>query len=260
MSTKKGMTIKTLAGLLLVIVVLLFILLGPRQLLSKTLNSGANFIQKGISQEGPYSTIPRDVPLAYSKKITTRPGIPVDTNYFGQLQSTSRTGPVSAIVLHHTGGKTASGAIDALRKNGYSVHYMIGSDGTIYYLVDESREAFHCGCCPQDQPSCCSGSLCITCVDDNPIVNNENSIGIEIVNTGNANDDYTNQQYTAISNLLRDITRRQGIPYDNAHIVAHYQITVGKWDPSPNFDWDRINLQQPDLPSGQTIPSSAGYS
>ena len=96
------------------------------------------------------------------------------------------------------------------------------------------------------------------------MADNHNSIGIEIVNSGNEADDYTPAQYASLKRLLTDISRsdRQGIAINNDNVVAHYQISPVKWDPSPNFDWKQIGLEKPRPPEGLTIPipASAGYS
>jgi len=190
---------------------------------------------------------------------TTDPGFIVNTAY--SLNSAKRPNPViiNYIVLHHTGGDDFKGAYDTMKGNGKSVHYMVDKDGTIYYLVDESRMAFH--------------SLDF----------NAHSIGIEIVNSGNAMDSYTDAQYSALNSLLPKIVERHktdGMAYDNAHIIGHYQTSsaiysdgeIRKWDPSPNFDWTKINLadhktfaqviKEMQLPTNYlyTTLASAGYS
>jgi N-acetylmuramoyl-L-alanine amidase len=195
----------------------------------------------------------------------------VDTKYFGEVISTERSGAINRVVLHHTGGSTASGAIAALKERGLSVHYVIDTNGIIYYLVSESRKAFHSGCCFPSQSTCCGKESCFLCINDYPVATNDDSIGIEIVNTGAASDQYTAAQYESLDKLLNDIVARRqqinDIAFDNTHIVAHYQISPDKWDPSHNFDWGKICsssnqcLTKP-LPPGNLaipVPASAGY-
>ena len=115
-----------------------------------------------------------------------------------------------------------------------SVHYIIDRDGAIYYIVDESLNAWHA----EDW--------------------NSRSIGIEIVNLGTKDMQFTDAQYASISSLINDIaSRRSSIKIDNEHVLGHFQAsTEGKWDPSPNFDWARIGL------SGHktsTAPPGQGY-
>lgn len=164
-------------------------------------------------------------------EIITKPGIDVSDQYYGHLNSKSRIAGVvvDTIILHHTGGSTFSSGYNTLTRRGLSVHYMVDIDGTIYYLVDEGKLAYHA-----------SGW-------------NARSIGIEIVNTGKADMDYTDKQYTAVFNLVNNIVKRwPTISFDNTHIIGHYQASeVGKWDPSPNFEWARIGL-----PSHETLTAA----
>ena len=147
------------------------------------------------------------------------PGITVKKTY--GLDSWSRGGKtVKYIVLHHTAGSDFQSAYDTLKKNGFSAHYIIDKDGIIYYLVDESRMAA------------------------TTAMFNSESIGIEIVNEGTPNHDYTKQQYTSLNTLIKSIVSRWKIPFDNEHIVGHFQVPSscmgGKFDPSPNFIWNKI--------------------
>jgi hypothetical protein len=139
------------------------------------------------------------------------------------LGSKERGKPIEYIILHHTGGSTFDSAYQTFLRSRkqLSVHYVVDKDGIAYYLIDESRKAYHA----RDY--------------------NEETIGIEIVNTGYSNDDYTKEQYETLNMLLEQITKKWGIPYDDAHIVGHYERTsssAGKWDPSPNFEWGKIGL------------------
>ncbi len=146
---------------------------------------------------------------------------------------------VDRIVLHHTGDDAASKTCRALQQFGLSVHYIIDRDGTIVYAVDEGKMAFHA-----------KGQ-------------NSKSIGIEIVNTGRASMQYTPAQYAAIKQLINDIAKRwPDVKVDNEHVVAHYQVSdIGKWDPSPNFDWAQIGLgsHQTLASLGKKAPTEYGY-
>jgi N-acetyl-anhydromuramyl-L-alanine amidase AmpD len=247
-------------AMVLVLFVVVFLAFGNSILNAAEQALGLTQGQSGDTGSNP----PTGVSTQYSKDVPNddinKPRIPVNTDSFGKLSSAARTQAFDRIVLHHTGGSTASSAIETLKARGLSVHYVIGTEGTIYFLVDERREAFHCGCCPTNQETCCGKDTCFMCIGSSPLANNHNSIGIEIVNTGNAKDYYTEAQYTSLKSLLEDIQTRRGISIDNNHVFAHYQIGSGKWDPSPNFDWVKIGLEKPEFPASQTIPSSSGYS
>jgi hypothetical protein len=151
---------------------------------------------------------------------------------------------VQYVILHDTEGSTFQDAYSYMKSEGLSVHYMIDRDGKIYYLVNEKRGANHA-----------RGM-------------NEESIGIEIVNTGRKNDPFTDAQYTSIKILLTSITNRGiangwNIKYDDAHILGHFQTEngklIGKRDPSPNFNWASINLQGHEIVNLAIIPKEWGY-
>ncbi|HHE36733.1 MAG TPA: N-acetylmuramoyl-L-alanine amidase [Candidatus Woesearchaeota archaeon] len=217
----------------------------------------------GLYGETPPSTVPQDVQVRSGGPVLTRPKIDVNYEHFGELNYADRSlSDVNKVVLHHTGDDNAAQTINTLKAKGLSVHYVVDRDGTIYYLVDETKTAFHCGCCRPSDTSCLNKySNPPVCLEEHPVATNLDSIGIEIVNTGEYSDEYTEEQYSAINALVKDVAERWMIPLDDNHIVGHYEVTQGKWDPSPNFDWSRIGLADhvmlEDL--GKTPPSWAGY-
>jgi hypothetical protein len=157
-----------------------------------------------------------------------------------KLKSETRDTPkIAYIILHHTGDSSYKQTYATLLKRGLSVHYILDRDGKVYSVVDESRLAYHA-----------AGM-------------NSVSIGIEIVNTGNKNMLYTEQQYDSLNKLLKGITMRWNIPYDNEHIIGHFQTKQGKidgkWDPSPNFEWAKIGLPNHATPVLSSIDKSFGY-
>ena len=60
---------------------------------------------------------------------------------------TERRLPVSLLILHYTGMRTAQAALDRLRDPAaqVSAHYVIDTDGVTYALVDEAYRAHHAG-------------------------------------------------------------------------------------------------------------------
>jgi len=182
---------------------------------------------------------------------STIPGVPVDINACvpknGRRRPTGTT--VDRVVLHHTGGNSLNNACNAINDAGLSIHYIIDRDGTIVYSLDESLRAAHAGCCI---------SSCLPkCRDVQYEGMNDRSIGIEIVGLGNQHSPYTDYQYAKLSLLLNDIAQRYPqIRIDTTHVVPHYLITNGKWDPSENFEWDKIGLPKQKVLSdiGVTAP------
>ena len=132
----------------------------------------------------------------------------------------------SFVILHHTGRSGTEPALATLSNRGtdVSAHYLIGRDGTIYYLVDEMKRAWHAG------DSWWGG----------PIDMNSASIGIELANDGS--EVYPEPQIAALLNLLADLKQRYAIPGIN--ILGHSDIAPRrKVDPDINFPWRRLAQQ-----------------
>jgi N-acetyl-anhydromuramyl-L-alanine amidase AmpD len=138
---------------------------------------------------------------------------------------------IDTIVLHHTATSTAEKTEEVLKERGVSAHYIIDKEGNIKNIVPLERTAYHAGCKVDENK----------CVDIYKDIN-QRSIGIEIVNTGQETDKFTDKQYEKVKELIAQITEEYSIPKDKDHILGHYQITTDKWDPSPNFDWNKIDL------------------
>lgn len=137
----------------------------------------------------------------------------------------SRLGtPVSLIVLHHTGSRTAESAIHWFENpdSKVSAHYVIARDGTITQMVDERRAAWHTGTCRWPGDAGPTRAL------------NRESIGIELQNTGS--EDYPPEQKDALRGLLADLRTR----YPDAELVRHRDIAWPrgrKADPGNTFPW-----------------------
>lgn len=127
------------------------------------------------------------------------------------------------IVLHYTGMASAAAALAKLCDpvDEVSAHYVIGTDGTVWQLVDEARRAWHAGAGSwQGQ-----GDV------------NSRSIGIELVNT--ALHPFPEPQMTALGALLAGAMARHGIPPEG--VIAHSDMApTRKVDPGPRFDWRRL--------------------
>jgi len=127
------------------------------------------------------------------------------------------------VILHHTSNDNTDQALatltDPARK--VSSHYLIGRDGTIYYLVDELARAWHAG------ESYWGGDSDL----------NSASIGIELDNNGE--EPFAEAEIEALLALLADIKERYGIPA--ANFLGHGDVAPGrKVDPSRWFPWQRL--------------------
>lgn len=135
--------------------------------------------------------------------------------------------PVSMVVLHYTGMRTAEEALERLvdPKAKVSAHYLIDEDGTVTRLVPEDKRAWHAGA---------SYWRGITDV-------NSASVGIELVNPGHewGYRPFPDAQMDALIPLLAAILGRHNIAPTN--VVGHSDIAPArKEDPGELFDWERL--------------------
>jgi N-acetylmuramoyl-L-alanine amidase len=138
-----------------------------------------------------------------------------------------RLSPISMVVLHYTGMRTAAEALERMcdPASEVSAHYMIDEDGTVIRLVSEDKRAWHAG------RSSWRGVTDI----------NSASVGIELVNPGHewGYHPFPDAQMDALLPLLADVIDRHDIP--RANVVGHSDIAPArKQDPGELFDWDRL--------------------
>ncbi|MFK7753668.1 MAG: N-acetylmuramoyl-L-alanine amidase [Sedimentitalea sp.] len=161
----------------------------------------------------------------------------------------------SLIVLHYTAMQSARAALDRLCDPAFEVsaHYLIGANGTLWQMVDETQRAWHAG----------AGSW----RGQGDI--NSRSIGIELDNRGDH--PFGAAQMNQLELLLRAIMARWSIPPEN--VIAHSDMAPGrKFDPGPRFDWMRLERtglagrrshdagpETPDPALFRTLAKAAGY-
>lgn len=132
---------------------------------------------------------------------------------------------VQYLVLHYTWSEFP-GAVKELTVGRVSSHYLVDTDGTIYRLVPEEKRAWHAGV------SSWRGHTQL----------NSASIGIEIVNRGDASgewQDYPPAQMDAVMQLVQWIVKRHDVKPER--VVGHSDIAPQrKVDPGPRFPWKRL--------------------
>jgi hypothetical protein len=117
------------------------------------------------------------------------PAVQVDR--VAPMDGPPRTEPLRRVILHATGGPSCdpavafvSGTLDGIvryfetRDDGVSIHYVIGRDGTLVSMVPEDRIASHA------------------------LGNNDDSLGIELINNGDGADPYPQPQLDVIEALV----------------------------------------------------------
>lgn len=127
------------------------------------------------------------------------------------------------IVLHYTAMESAAAALERLCDPSVEVsaHYLIGSDGTIWQMVDEAARAWHAGAGEWAG----QGDV------------NSRSIGIELDNRGDH--PFSNALMMALEALLPGIMERWGIGPEG--VIGHSDFApTRKFDPGKRFDWRRL--------------------
>ena len=109
--------------------------------------------------------------------------------------------------------------------------FVVDRDGTIYNTVDPTYATVHV-----NQYKTLSG------------VNNDNSIGIEIVHTGNQA--YTDSQVKSVACLVHYLQDRFMVS-DN-HIYTHHQVQPSDRSDPVNFDWDKYTADRLTLVNSRT--------
>ncbi len=141
------------------------------------------------------------------------PWIPGNPNH----QSSRRGNSIQYVVIHTIEGSFQSG-IRTFQGSSrrVSIHYVVGYDGQVAQMVEESVNAWHAG----------------------NSTYNRRSIGIEHEGFAGRNN-WTDAQYRASAAITRAVCDDYNIPKDRQHIIGHKEVPgATHWDPGPHFDWD----------------------
>lgn len=188
-------------------------------------HNGVEFFRENIANAAN-----NDNTISYGSIVSAKPqGYKVVKTYFPSLGQNFRQ---RYLILHYTAINDEKSLI-ALTQKDKSAHYLVNNtgDNEIYQLVDENKRAYHAGVSSWRS-------------DRNL---NDNSIGIEIVNTGYTADasgkktfyPFSEEQIKKVAALAKDIVDRYQIPATN--VLAHSDIApTRKQDPGPLFPWKKL--------------------
>lgn len=106
-----------------------------------------------------------------------------------------------------------------------SAHFYIANNGDIFQLVDDNKRAWHAG----------------VSTWKNHTNLNDNSIGIELANTGEEfnENEFADVQYDALNKLLKELFKKHDIKPEN--VLSHCDVAPGrKTDPGAKFAWSKL--------------------
>ncbi|MFO7173181.1 MAG: N-acetylmuramoyl-L-alanine amidase [Bacillota bacterium] len=166
---------------------------------------------------GRYEQVTAASPVVQSPDYPPARWVPAHSaNY--TVASRPSSSPIQYVVIHVAQGSYA-GTISWFQNPaaGVSAHYVLrSSDGEITQMVREKDIAWHAG----------------------NWTYNQRSIGIEHEGYVTNCTWFTDIQYRASAELVRNITARYGIPRDRQHIIGHNEVPgATHTDPGPCWDW-----------------------
>lgn len=130
-----------------------------------------------------------------------------DINAYGKMES------VDNILLHHTGGTTASGAITEMTRTKsdgvqYATQFVIDKGGNVYRIRNDTDIVNHVGATNKGFEH----------------VKNSNTVGIEIV--GRNSSDFSPEQMQATKDLVKKLQMKYGVSSDR--IYGHGEVAGGR--------------------------------
>ncbi len=208
--------------------------------------------QDGSGVTGSVSSIgtPPGVSTALCEENKALPLNPLATpfknkDYFACKYTKKRNIKNISLVIIHEGGSNANATADIWIKRSMDLNYAIGAhyainkDGTIVQYVPEDLIANH-------TPGGGNGNA------------NNYSIGIDLAipncsqsaasckpdSAGYKCMKYTDAQYEALKKLLKDISSRTKVTYDDDHIIQHCEVCDASHCDARGLDWSKLGLTQ----------------
>ncbi len=197
-----------------------------------------------------------------------------------------RVHPIQAIIIHTTGETDLDKILSFYKSaDGFQPHYLIETIGSVRQCAADDLVAYHCAHKAAEQAAYVKGFAFWSTqrwTKNNTVESygkffpgytgwnnrwrsaglsspldlitgahpNLNSIGIELQQPEDPGADiFTDEQYGALVELLKILSKRYRIPLDKQHVLGHYDVgpmrrTTEKslygWDPGGNFNWARL--------------------
>lgn len=130
-----------------------------------------------------------------------------------------RNAAIDTIILH-CNAFTAEQAVESFKQAEVSAHYLIGTDGKVYNLVDDNKRAWHAG------KSFWQGREGL----------NHNSLGIEVCNLTLGQSPYNQKQIRSLLRLCKKLMKKYHIKPQN--VLGHSDVApTRKPDPGVCFPW-----------------------
>lgn len=137
--------------------------------------------------------------------------------FFGKLPK--RTHKPTAIVIHHTCSSKPERTRKSLKSKGYSTHFEVGTDGTIFQYADVDDVCSHCGSA------------------------NIHAIGIDVTHLKDAS--FPDKQVEAVKELVAFLCKKYGIEHE-----VHEQLSgiyphkaIGNTACPQNFPMKELNKE-----------------
>jgi hypothetical protein len=125
------------------------------------------------------------------------------TDCTNKCDTTRNGNSVTEIAIHDTEGGWDASVATLQNDAGKSVHYIVGTDGTVGQFVPESYTAWHVG----------------------NYWYNEHMVGIEHV--GYFDQPYADAEYEASGKLVKYLASKYGVATDREHVLGHDQVPNG---------------------------------
>lgn len=167
----------------------------------------------------------------YSLKVILRPYLPGRMPGVEFIRSPNQGlrpfgAQVNCVVVHATVIPTQEATVGAfLRESSQvSAHYVVGKDGRIVQMVEDTDRAWHAGVSELE------GVKGV----------NDFSVGIEIVNLNDGVDHFTDAQYAAVAAIIRHVRETNDVP--DSRIVSHAFVArpLGRKNDPVGFDFKRL--------------------